>query len=145
MEEVVARFAKDEAFTVFLFGGGKSELSKLAEWKNKYPLLKMPHKLGLSKELKLMSCLDIMLTMDSANMHLASLAHTPVVSIWGATHIYSGFYGLYQKDSNVIQSNISCSPCSTFGNEPCFRSDYACMHSIKPLQVIKKLEKELGV
>lgn len=145
MEKVVAHFAKDKSFTVYLFGGGKGELAKMEAWKEKYPSLQIHHRIGLSNEVKLMNCLDIMLAMDSANMHLASLAHTPVVSVWGATHPYAGFYGLFQKETNAIQSDLSCRPCSVFGNEPCFRFDYACMNSIKPEQIIRKLEKELGI
>lgn len=145
MEEVVARFATDEIFKVFLFGGGEEELAKMNVWKKKYPLLQIPDKIGLNKEVRLMSCLDIMLTMDSANMHLASLAYTPVVSVWGATHPYAGFYGLYQDEKNMIQSDLSCRPCSVFGNKPCFRKDYACMLAITPGQIINKLEKELGL
>lgn len=144
MERVIQRFASDEGFTVFLFGGGKEELSKMYGWKEKYPSLHVPEKIGLNREVKLMSCLDIMLTMDSANMHLGSLAYTPVISIWGATHPYAGFYGLYQDEHNMIQADLSCRPCSIFGNKPCYRKDYACMHAISPEQVIAKLERELG-
>lgn len=39
-------------------------------------------KLNMRTELNLMSHLDVMLSMDSANMHLASLVNIPVVSIW---------------------------------------------------------------
>jgi len=145
MEAVIARFASDEAFKVFLFGGGKEELSKMNLWKEKYPMIQIPNRIGLSREIKLMACLDIMLTMDSANMHLASLAHTPVVSVWGATHPYAGFYGLYQEERTRIQAELSCRPCSVFGNKPCFRNDYACMQAITPTQIIEKLEKELGL
>lgn len=145
MEDVIARFANDNAFTVFLFGGGKDELKKMEDWKEFYPSLQISSSLGLSNELKLMSCLDVMLSMDSANMHLASLAHTPVVSVWGATHYYAGFSGLFQKEKNIIQADLPCRPCSIFGKEPCFRSDYACMRNITPEQIIIKLEKELGL
>ena len=40
-----------------------------------------------------MSNMDVMLVMDAANMHLASLVNIPVVSIWGATHPCAGFAG----------------------------------------------------
>jgi len=145
MEKVIARFSGDEKFTIFLFGGGKEEIAKMNSWKAKYPLIQIPGQIGLSEEIKLMSCLDIMLTMDSANMHLGSLAYTPVVSIWGATHPYAGFLGLYQDERNMIQADLSCRPCSVFGNKPCFRGDYACMDALSSDQVILKLEKELGV
>lgn len=145
MEKVIARLANDDRFNVFLFGGGKDELAKMKNWKEKYPSLQIPNKIGLGQEIKLMSCLDLMLTMDSANMHLASLAYTPVLSIWGATHPYAGFYGLYQDERNMIQSDLPCRPCSVFGNKPCFRNDYACMNNISPDQIIEKIEKGLGI
>lgn len=141
MEEVIARFARDDNYKVFLFGGGNSELIQMKFWQEKYPSLQIPNRIGLSKEIKLMSCLDVMLTMDSANMHLASLAYTPVVSIWGATHPYAGFYGLYQDERNMIQTELSCRPCSVFGDKPCFRKDYACLNRIAPQIVIKRIEE----
>ncbi|MDD2611223.1 MAG: glycosyltransferase family 9 protein [Bacteroidales bacterium] len=145
MEDVIARFAGDDQFKVFLFGGGKEELAMMKIWKEKYPSLQIPDKIGLSREIKLMSCLDIMLTMDSANMHLGSLAYTRVISIWGATHPYAGFYGLYQDERYMIQADLPCRPCSVFGNKPCYRNDYACMLAISSGQIIEKIEKELGI
>lgn len=141
MEEVVARFANDANYKVFLFGGGNHELLRMKSWQEKYPTLQIPNRIGLSNEIKLMSCLDVMLTMDSANMHLASLAYTPVVSIWGATHPYAGFYGLYQDERNMIQVELSCRPCSVFGDKPCFRKDYACLNRISPQVVIDRIEQ----
>ena len=49
-------------------------------------MLSLAGKLKLDEELALMSHLKVMVSMDSANMHLASLTATPVISIWGATH-----------------------------------------------------------
>lgn len=69
---------------VFLFGGGKSEQEVFDTWIAKYPtVVSMIGKLNMRTELNLMSHLDVMLSMDSANMHLASLVNIPVVSIWG--------------------------------------------------------------
>jgi len=82
-----------------------------------------------------------MLSMDSAGMHLASFKGTPVVSIWGATHHYAGFLGYGQSDDNIVADNIECRPCSVFGNKPCFRKDYACMHNIDPQAVVNQLLK----
>jgi len=145
MEKVIAHFAYNNDFTIFLFGGGKEEFAKIEEWKKQFPSLQISYSLGLKMEVKLMSCLDIMLSMDSANMHLASLARTPVVSVWGATHPYMGFYGLFQDKNRIIQTDLSCRPCSVFGEKPCYRFDYACMCNIDPERIIMKLEKELGL
>ncbi|KAA6304172.1 hypothetical protein EZS27_044184, partial [termite gut metagenome] len=88
----------------------------------------------------LISLLDVMLSMDSANMHLASLVNTPVISVWGATHLYAGFMGCNQSVENCVQVDLDCRPCSVFGNKKCFRGDYACLFRIKPETVIEKIQ-----
>lgn len=144
-EEVLAHFATDPRYTVFIFGRGDEEISLMKVWKKKYSLLVLPDCKGLREEIRLMSCLDLMYAMDSANMHLSSIAHTPVVSIWGATHSFAGFYGLFQSERLIIQTNLACRPCSVFGNKPCYRKDYACMNQISPDTIIDRIQKELGV
>lgn len=82
--------------------------------------------------------------MDSANMHLASLAAVPVVSVWGPTHPYAGFYGVGQNPLNAIQLNLACRPCSVFGNKSCWRGDHACMSGIVPTAIIEKIQHALS-
>ena len=126
---------------VFLFGGGKSEQEVFDGWVAKYPtVVSMIGKLNMRTELNLMSHLDVMLSMDSANMHLASLVNIPVISVWGATHPYAGFMGWKQLPVNTVQLDLSCRPCSVYGQKPCWRGDYACLREIKPEQVIAKIE-----
>jgi ADP-heptose:LPS heptosyltransferase len=74
-------------------------------------------------------------------MHLASLTATPVVSIWGATHPFTGFMGWNQPIENAIQADLDCRPCSIYGNRPCRRGDMACMKLIKPETIIKRIEQ----
>ena len=140
-EQVVAHFATDPKVKVFLFGGGKSEQEVFDGWVAKYPtVVSMIGKLNMRTELNLMSHLDVMLSMDSANMHLASLVNIPVISVWGATHPYAGFMGWKQLPVNTVQLDLSCRPCSVYGQKPCWRGDYACLREIKPEQVIAKIE-----
>ena len=97
MEQVIAQLIqKQPNARIFLFGQGDLEE-------------------------EFMSHLDVMLSMDSANMHLASLTAIPVVSIWGATHPMAGFLGYHQSQENAIQVDLDCRPCSIFGNKPCKR------------------------
>ena len=126
---------------VFLLGGGKSEKEVFDRWTAKYPsVLSLIGKLKMDTELNLMSHLDVILSMDSANMHLASLVNIPVVSVWGATHPYAGFMGWKQLPVNTVQLDLSCRPCSVYGQKPCWRGDYACLRDITPEQVIAKIE-----
>lgn len=131
MEEVVRMIiCNDIAKNIILFGGGGEERAKMQEWADKYPNVHLASEYckNLREELQLMKSLDVMLTMDSANMHLASLVGTRVVSIWGATHPYAGFLGWGQSMDDCIQRNdLKCRPCSIYGNKPCLRGDMACM------------------
>lgn len=98
----------------------------------------------LAGEIAMMQQLDVMLTMDSANMHLASLVGTPVVSVWGGTHPYAGFLGWNQKDTDCVQLDMPCRPCSVYGNKPCLRGDYACLKGITPEMIVGKVMHHLG-
>ena len=140
MEQVIKALNERENTTIFLFGGGKEENEQIERLCAKYEHVQ-PAKChqGLKGELGLMGQLDVMLSMDSANMHLASLVGTRVVSIWGGTHPYAGFLGWNQKEEDCIQLDMPCRPCSVYGNKPCLRGDYACMNGITPEQIIGTL------
>lgn len=140
MEEVIAELGEDDRFKILLFGGGRSECSQLMAWEQKYSYVEsIAGKHTLAQELGIIRSLDLMISMDSANMHLASFVGTPVLSIWGATHPFAGFYGWGQKMENALQLDMSCRPCSVFGNKECFRGDYACMMELKPKVVLDKI------
>lgn len=92
-EQVVAHFAANPAVKVFCLVVGKAN-KVFDSWIAKYPsVVSMIGKLNMRTELNLMSHLDVMLSMDSANMHLASLVNIPVVSVWGATILMPGLWG----------------------------------------------------
>lgn len=145
MEEVVAELAADQRNRIFLFGGGKEESRILGSWAEKHPrtISLAGMKAGFPVELALVSQLDVMVSMDSANMHLASLVATPVVSVWGATHPYCGFKGWRQAEADIIQLPMTCRPCSVFGNKPCFRHDYHCLRGIKPQLIVTRVQAHL--
>ena len=84
-----------------------------------------------------------MVSMDSANMHLASLYGVPVVSIWGGTHPYLGFYGWGQQMENAVQVDLDCRPSSVFGNKPCPRN-MECMNLVSPIMVYDKIIQQLN-
>lgn len=127
---------------IFLFGGGDEEERVLSEWARRWPdniVSLAGKKLGFDRELALLSHLDVMVSMDSANMHLASIVAVPTVSIWGATHPYCGFKGWKQQDRDIVQLSLTCRPCSVFGNKPCQRGDYLCLNGIPPRHVADKV------
>jgi ADP-heptose:LPS heptosyltransferase len=88
----------------YLFGGGKSEVKQLNRVENIFPnVTNLAGKFNLRQEMHLIADLDVMICMDSGNMHIASLLGIPVISIWGGTHPGVGFSALYQPQENSIQ------------------------------------------
>ena len=127
---------------VFLFGGTPRDKEICELWEQTFPnVTSTVHRLNMQQELQLISNLNVMLSMDSAGMHLASLRGVPAVSVWGATHHFAGFLGYGQSEENIVADDIACRPCSVYGNKPCFRKDYACLHNITPDVIVNKLLK----
>ncbi|WP_347217023.1 glycosyltransferase family 9 protein [Chryseobacterium sp.] len=127
--------------TVYFFGGGKKETETLEAWESQIPNTKsLSGKLSLTEELQKISELEVMISMDSANMHLASLVGTRCVSIWCATHPYAGFLGFGQSEGDVVQvKDLSCRPCSVFGDKECYRGDWACLEEFSIQKVVEKI------
>jgi len=127
--------------TVYFFGGGKKETETLDRWESEIPNTKnLSGKLNLTEELNHIAGLELMISMDSANMHLASLVGTRCVSIWGATHPYAGFLGFGQSEEDVVQvKDLTCRPCSVFGDKECYRGDWACLEEFNIQKVIDRV------
>ncbi|MEC3876502.1 glycosyltransferase family 9 protein [Chryseobacterium salviniae] len=127
--------------TIYFFGGGKGEAEILEKWEKEIPNTKnLAGKLSLIEELNTISQLELMISMDSANMHLASLVGTRCISVWGQTHPYAGFLGFGQSENDVVQvKDLTCRPCSVFGDKQCFRGDWACLEELNIQKIVEKI------
>lgn len=132
--------------TILLFGGGKTEIDTLNTLSGKFSncIVAADH-FKFADEIRIMPHLSVMLSMDSANMHLASMAGVPTVSIWGATHPALGFAPYKQPTENMIQytgDKLTCRPCSVYGNKKCIYSDSVrCMEYIPVNVVLERIQQ----
>ena len=79
----------------------------------------MAGQLKLQQELRLISNLDVMLSMDSGNAHIAAMLGVKVITLWGATHPYAGFSPFNQTLENSLVSDRNMFPklpTSVYGN-----------------------------
>ena len=138
MQQVIRLLTASENTSIILFGGKEdaAALQKTAEENEN--VISLAGKLSLNDELDIISQLNVMVSMDSANMHLASLYGVPVVSVWGGTHPFLGFLGWGQSMDNCVQIDLDCRPSSVFGNKPC-PNHLACMNGILPLVIVEKI------
>lgn len=129
----------------FWLFGGPEDSEKLAVFHSKVAgSVNLAGKLNLDEELALMSRLDLMIAMDSSNMHMAALTGTKVISIWGGTDMLSGFGAWMQPKENFISipvDELTCRPCTTYGKGECERGDFACMVWLTPEIVFNRIRK----
>ena len=141
MEGVVKQLSVSGKYELSLFGGGKNETDLLTDWASRYTYVHcIAGSCSFEEELTLIGQLDLFVSMDSANMHFASFMGVPVLSIWGGTHPYAGFYGWRQDPQNAIQIDLACRPCSVFGSKPCHRGDLLCLQNISIEEVTQKID-----
>jgi len=136
--------SKKHKSNFWLFGGSEDQ-EKLDAFRTCIPgSVNLAGKLNLDDELALMSRLDLMIAMDSSNMHMAALVGTKVISIWGGTDPLSGFGAWRQPEEFSICipfNELTCRPCTIFGKGECKRGDFACMNWLTPEMVFHKMDK----
>ncbi len=119
--EVLLEIHRQKNVKIFLFGGGSKEIETLENWAKTHLFLTIiAGKLSFSDELSLISNLDVMLSMDSGNGHLAAMFGIPVLTIWGGTHPFLGFTPYNQTDENQILANLinyPLLPLSVYGTK----------------------------
>lgn len=142
MERVIAQLASTPSHRIFLFGGGAKEVEQLNRLASDYvTVIVVAGKLGLPQELQLISQLDVMLSMDSGNSHIAAMLGVPLVTLWGATHPYTGFKPFEQPLENCLVSDreqYPLLPTSVYGNKKVAGYE-AAMRTIKPETVISTI------
>ncbi|RZK38994.1 MAG: lipopolysaccharide heptosyltransferase family protein [Pedobacter sp.] len=144
MEEVLEQLNRLN-YQIFIFGGSEEEKKLGEKWEQRFGNVKnLIGKFTLSEELSIISQLNLMLSMDSAGMHMASLMGVPVVSIWGPTHPYAGFLGYGQLEEDCLQIAHEHRPSSIYGNKPCLCGDEPCIDLVSPSSVILKINERLS-
>ena len=146
MQEVIKQLAANSSYTILLFGGGKKEVAVLESLsQDKTNIINMAGKIKFQQELQLISNLDVMLSMDSGNAHIAAMLGVKVVTLWGATHPFAGFLPFNQPIENALVSNrekYPLLPTSVYGNKKVEGYDDV-MRTILPEKVVLHIESLL--
>jgi heptosyltransferase-2 len=72
----------------------------------------------------------VLISNDSAPLHLASAVNTPTVAIFGATTPHLGFGPLADRSVVIENNELKCRPCGRHGSKRCVKEHFACMKSI---------------
>jgi len=144
MNQVIQSLSKKHL--VVLFGGGLKEVNQLKKIASNYKnVINTAGRLTLDEELDVISNLDLMLSMDSGNGHLAAMLGIDVITIWGVTHPYAGFLPFNQSITSALtldKSRYPKVPTSVYGNK--YPKEYEqAIGTISPETIISKIKERL--
>lgn len=144
MEKVIDQLAQNPENKILLFGGGKKEIETLESLTKSYNnVISVAGKLKFNQEIQLISNLDVMLSMDSGNGHIAAIFGVKTITLWGATHPYLGFSPFHQPVENSLVSDRNLYPklpTSIYGNKKVEGYEDA-MRTILPESVVEKINQ----
>jgi heptosyltransferase II len=134
------------AFCKVVLIGGKSdeELCKEILTRSGNAGINTAGRFGFLASAVLIQRAALLISNDSAPVHLASAMGTPVVVIYGATVPEFGFtpFGI---DHEIVQvEGLSCKPCAIHGGHRCPIRTFDCMKNISPLRVVEAVNRILG-
>ncbi|GAA0872780.1 glycosyltransferase family 9 protein [Gangjinia marincola] len=143
--KVVVRELIERDYSIFLFGAS-TEANTLSRLKEGDTVIIVAGELTFPEELALISNLDLMISMDSGNGHLAANYNVPVITLWGVTHPYAGFTPFAQPFEHQLLSDretYPAIPTSIYGNK--YPTGYEnAINTITPAMLIEKVEEVLG-
>ena len=92
-------------------------------------------KLSLLASAELIGRATVLVTNDSAPLHLASAMGTPTVAVFGPTVLEFGFGPLAARSIVLGVTSLACRPCDRHGPQRCPLGHWRCMREITPRQV----------
>ena len=95
---------------------------------------------SLPQSINLLQQADTLVTNDSAPTHLAALAGTRTVTIFGSTLPSFGFAPRGAGDVVVEDTTVACRPCGLHGRRECPLGTLQCLHAISTQHVLGALE-----
>ncbi len=98
-------------------------------------------KLTLRQSAALIGRARVLVTNDSAPLHLATAMGTPLVALFGPTVTEFGFGPLRAGDVALGIDGLQCRPCSPHGPPQCPLGHHRCMHEITVEAVIAAVEE----
>ena len=146
MGRVVDELTKNQSVQI-IFLGGKQDTESIKRLTKKHQnCYNFAGVISFEEELQLISNLNVMLSMDSGNAHLSALYGIPTITLWGATHPFTGFAPYHQPLENCLVSDrekYPLLPTSIYGNKK-VEGYQDAMRTIKVEDVVAKVNSVLS-
>ncbi len=135
--ELVARL--HDARVVVLGAAGDAPLaaaiSTAVQQRGGRPIIDATGKLSLLGSAALLARCTVLVTNDSAPLHLASAMNTPTIALFGPTVPEMGFGPLAERHLTLGRDELTCRPCSAHGGQACPLGHWRCMRDLTTIAV----------
>jgi heptosyltransferase-2 len=124
--------------------GGKEDAGLCERLSARHPrVMNAAGKLTVLQSADLIRRSDVLVSNDSAPMHLAVAMDTPVLAIFGATVPEFGFAPVGEQNRIQQTDGLPCRPCSIHGGKHCPIGTFECMLRITPAAVFQSVRDML--
>ena len=130
-------------YQLVLFGSKGQESDQIDRWVSDNLQLINAAKFSFEQQLQWISNLDLTISMDSANGHLAANYGVPVLTLWGATAPECGFVPFGGGSENQLCPDPDCYPhlpASIFGKTT-FRGYENAMETISVQTILERVDQ----
>ena len=141
----VAKQLSDDGFKIVLLGGVEDleaglEISRVCG----NNVIQLIGQTTLGETIAIVKNLSLLITNDSAPLHIASACKTPVVAIFCATVPEFG-YGPWKTEAETVGvDGLSCRPCGRHGGQKCPTGTHACQLQLSDQQVLSAVNRVLA-
>ena len=119
MQKLITTLDQTARFSIFLLGAPSEQTVLATMAKGCEHTQVVAGTLAFSDQINLIGQLDLMLSMDSGNGHLAAMYAVPTITLWGVTHPALGF-APFGQEAHVLVSDREAYPLiptSVYGNK----------------------------
>lgn len=125
--QLIDLLQNNKSISVYIFGKGKREKQLANKLCQKTNCISLVNDEAMEQDIENVRKMDLIISVDTGWMHIASLLDKQVISLWGPTQPSCGYYPLHQSNNNAISLKLPCSPCSVYGKKKCKYNDCHCM------------------
>jgi heptosyltransferase-2 len=134
----VSQLLMNEAGTKVVFLGSEDDrdiCERIANLTKGKPVI-LAGRTNILQSAAMISLCKVILSNDSAPVHIASAMKRPVVAIFGSTIPEFGF-APYGVDHLIIEKKMDCRPCGIHGRKECPQKHFRCMKDITTEEVFQ--------
>jgi heptosyltransferase-2 len=141
----VIKFLTGTGKPVFLIGG-KKEKDLCEKIASVFPgnVFSAAGRLSITETIFLLGKSSLLISNDSAPVHMAMAVDVPVLVLYCSTVPDFGFYPYNYKSSYLSYSDLSCKPCGLHGYKGCPLDHFECGKRLHPSEVITKIKEMIN-